>query len=219
MLELITLEGKTIHLEEGRIFSRFVDNDNRMHTIHKYNIDELFTRDNMTKREVYEELFEYLIYFIRTYSLFRNKNFIFYFSLEPKDSSTTTLLTKDIEVRWDENVNHRRVIFEDLKYWILELGDVMDEDGPPPVYTNNNVKLVILGDEQEHDVCYREIGPVINREKIYKEKECIKCATNEPDVLFCNCGHMCICKECKKMMLTLSCPTCKKEDQIIRIVE
>ena len=59
----------------------------------------------------------------------------------------------------------------------------MDEDGPPPVYTNNNVKLVILGNEQEHDVCYREIGPVINGEKIYKEKECIICATNEPDVL------------------------------------
>ena len=39
---------------------------------------------------------------------------------------------------------------------------------------------------------------IINIEKNFKENECVICLTNPPNILFCNCGHLCVCKECSK---------------------
>ena len=40
---------------------------------------------------------------------------------------------------------------------------------------------------------------VINKEETFKSDECVICLTNSPNVLFCNCGHLCICKQCGKV--------------------
>ena len=36
----------------------------------------------------------------------------------------------------------------------------------------------------------------INEIKTYKTDECVICLENKNNVLFCNCGHICVCKKC-----------------------
>ena len=60
----------------------------------------------------------------------------------------------------------------------------------------------------------------INVEKFFKEDECVICLTNPPNILFCNCGHLCLCVECSKTGESLEkCPICKTENTNLRIIE
>ena len=61
---------------------------------------------------------------------------------------------------------------------------------------------------------------IINAEKIFKEDDCVICLTNPPNILFCNCGHLCVCEECSKTGESLKkCPSCKTENTNLRIIE
>ena len=60
---------------------------------------------------------------------------------------------------------------------------------------------------------------IINSSQTFKSEECVICLTNPPNVLFCNCGHIGICSECKEMEEFNKCPICKTENEIIRILE
>ena len=60
---------------------------------------------------------------------------------------------------------------------------------------------------------------IINPSKIFKSEECIICLTNQPIILFCNCGHLCLCTECYKLKSLSACPICKTENEIIRMLE
>ena len=61
---------------------------------------------------------------------------------------------------------------------------------------------------------------IINAEKIFKEDQCLICLTNPPNILFCNCGHLCVCEECSKTGESLEkCPICKTENTNLRIIE
>ena len=56
----------------------------------------------------------------------------------------------------------------------------------------------------------------INDFKTFKVEQCVICLENILNVLFCNCGHICICESCKKEFT--NCPICKKENTILRII-
>ena len=58
----------------------------------------------------------------------------------------------------------------------------------------------------------------INTDKTFKFDECVICLTNPPNVLFCNCGHKCICINCNKKKSLVKCPVCKTENTIKRIL-
>ena len=60
---------------------------------------------------------------------------------------------------------------------------------------------------------------IINPSKIFKSDECVICLTNQPIILFCNCGHLCYCTECYKLKSLSACPVCKTENEIIRMLE
>ena len=66
---------------------------------------------------------------------------------------------------------------------------------------------------------------IINTSKSFKSDECVICLTEPPNVLFCNCGHMCLCAECSKIECFEECPICKTEKKkkknptILRIIE
>ena len=60
---------------------------------------------------------------------------------------------------------------------------------------------------------------IINPSKIFKSEECIICLTNQPIILFCNCGHTPICTECYKLKSLSVCPVCKTQNEIIRMLE
>ena len=58
----------------------------------------------------------------------------------------------------------------------------------------------------------------INDSKTFKEDQCVICLKEEPKVLFCNCGHLCICEKCLVRRFD-NCPVCKKENMILKIIE
>ena len=58
----------------------------------------------------------------------------------------------------------------------------------------------------------------INDFKTFKLEQCVICLKEEPKVLFCNCGHLCICEKCLVRRFD-NCPVCKKEKTILRMIE
>ena len=59
----------------------------------------------------------------------------------------------------------------------------------------------------------------INAVQTFKSNECVICLTNQPNDLFCNCGHTAICEECDRVKTLETCPVCKTKSTIKRIVE
>ena len=59
---------------------------------------------------------------------------------------------------------------------------------------------------------------IINAGKTFKEDKCIICLTNPPNILFCNCGHQCLCKECSEMKHLDRCLICKTKNTNLRII-
>ena len=59
----------------------------------------------------------------------------------------------------------------------------------------------------------------INSIQTFKTGDCVICLTKPPQVLFCNCGHLCICTECNKIKTLKACPIRQTENEIIRMLE
>ena len=59
---------------------------------------------------------------------------------------------------------------------------------------------------------------IINSSQCFKSDRCVICLTNPPNVLFCNCGHICFCSECEKLKNSNRCPICKIYNKIIRVL-
>ena len=93
------------------------------------------------------------------------------------------------------NINHDQ-------YLILR-GDIEDEEEP----------------KEEPEEYIQNETPIINSSKSFKSNECVICLTNPPNVLFCNCGHLCLCSECERKKISNKCPICKIENTIIRTLE
>ena len=72
-------------------------------------------------------------------------------------------------------------------------------------------------ESEEEDTGRREEFP-INDFKTFKYDQCVICLEEEPKVLFCKCGHLCICEKCLVRRFD-NCPVCKKENTILRIIE
>ena len=53
---------------------------------------------------------------------------------------------------------------------------------------------------------------------IFKSDECIICLNKPPNILFCNCRHICICDKCDETNPSKICPTCKTYNSIKRII-
>ena len=78
----------------------------------------------------------------------------------------------------------------------------------------NNNELIV-----SHEEPTPEEPKVINLFKIFKSDECIICMNDKPNILFCNCGHISICTECYKIKTHSTCPICKTDNKIIRMLE
>ena len=89
------------------------------------------------------------------------------------------------------------------QYYLLK-GDIEDEEEEEP---------------EEPEEYIQNETPIINSSKSFKSNECVICLTNPPNVLFCNCGHLCLCSECDKLKISNKCPICKTENEVIRTLE
>ena len=83
----------------------------------------------------------------------------------------------------------------------------------------NNIPRFSFGYLSEEDESDEEEEETINTHKSFKSDECVICLTNPPNVLFCNCGHLCLCVECEEVKSLNTCPVCKFENTIKRMIE
>ena len=121
-------------------------------------------------------------------------------------------------IKYDyENID-REIYVKDLKIILKTYYDFYDTDYD--LYfevlaelENNNELLVF------HEMPPLEEPKVINLFKIFKSDECIICMVDKPNILFCNCGHLCECEGCYKIKTLSTCPICKTDNEIIRMLE
>ena len=83
----------------------------------------------------------------------------------------------------------------------------------------NTISYADMDDINNIEEAIDEMNKIINSSQTFKSEECVICLTNPPNVLFCNCGHIGICSECREMEEFNACPICKTENEIIRILE
>ena len=50
----------------------------------------------------------------------------------------------------------------------------------------------------------------------FKTDECVICLENEPNILFCSCGHVGICEKCNKEYNSSTCLICRMHSDILR---
>ena len=121
-------------------------------------------------------------------------------------------------IKYDyENIDS--VIYvKDLKIILKTFYDFFDTD-----YDLYYDVLAELENNNELIVHHYEPTPekpkIINLFKIFKSDECIICMDNKPNILFCNCGHLCECDKCYKIKTPFTCPICKTDNEIIRMIE
>ena len=96
------------------------------------------------------------------------------------------------------------------------------------VFDNYEDYITLIGELEENGEIVVNSQPrdsenkeekIINSSQTFKSNECVICLTNSPNILFCNCGHIPICIECDKIKTLSSCPVCKTENTILRLIE
>ena len=81
------------------------------------------------------------------------------------------------------------------------------------------LKTEYIHDRREYErIETEEEEEQINTAKSFKSDECMICLTNSPNILLCNCGHICICEKCDETNPLKICPTCKTYNSIKRII-
>ena len=165
-----------------------------------------FTNKEFLISDVYKHL-KPIIYYVCSYTIkkkFFRENFI--------------LIEDDIIIKYSFENDNNEVYIKNLEVVLTTHYDFQDVD-----YDFYFEALGELEENNELVVSYtepiNEEVKIINPAKIFKSDECIICLTNPPKVLFCNCGHLCLCTECGEIKSLSECPICKTENEIIRMLE
>ena len=129
------------------------------------------------------------------------------------------ILTEDNTIiNYNYEYINKELYVKDLEVILRTYYDFYDAD-----YDLYFSVLAVLENNNELIVTHTEPIPedtkVINLFKIFKSEECIICLTNQPNVLFCNCGHVSFCNKCYKLKTLFTCPICKTDNEIIRMLE
>ena len=166
-----------------------------------------FKEDKFLIGDLYKNLKPVITYAL---SYTRLKKFINYPNLFLSEDNTI--------INYDYEYIDRELYIKDLKVILKTHYDFYDVDYD--LYFSvlaeleNNNELIV-----SHDEPTPEEPKVINLFKIFKYVECIICMNDKPNILFCNCGHLCICDKCYKIKTPSICPICKTDNEIIRMLE
>ena len=122
-------------------------------------------------------------------------------------------------IKYDyENIVDREIYVKDLEIILKTYYDFYN--------VNLNIYFDVLAELENNNelLVYHRMPPlvkpkVINLFKIFKSDECIVCMDDKPNILFCNCGHLCECEGCYKIKTPSICPVCKTDNEIIRMIE
>ena len=207
----------------------------------KYNIDEINIVQYDPEINIYENMTH--IYFKTVVSFEKNKFLIYDFfkHIKPiifyaysytsqrkhiKDDFILKQLPSYFSFVYEKDNNEYYI--KDLKIILNTSYDFDHEDYDFYFYAISNLEengeLIIshteptFEDEEEEEPT-PEKPKIINLFKIFNSEECIICMDNKPNILFCNCGHLCECEGCYKIKTPSTCPVCKTDNEIIRTLE
>ena len=225
-LSTTTINEKTISL----IFSRIITN---LYPFQKYggiaisefNIDEISSLSNEDNcfypTRILKDLIPFMVEIINADEVSKAVyTFTVDLKAENRNPHDIQYFRKDIEVEITSEDDRRNV--EDV---ITELVDNMRDprnyfvspryNGEDVVDVPENNKKLIL------TVTRMELLDEIKREKLnnirsYKDDKCVICINTNPTVLFCDCGHTCICEDCYILLEDNKCPKCRFNNKTIR---
>ena len=185
-----------------------------------------FKKDKFLINNFYKNLKPFITYVLSYTRLRKFSNYPNLFLKEAK----TTLIYEYEHINREVYVKNLKIIlktyydFYDLDYDIFfcvlaELENnneltVSHEIEEEEEEEENNNELIV-----SHEIPPPEKPKIINLFKIFKSDECIICMDNKPNILFCNCGHLCECEGCYKIKTPSICPVCKMDNEIIRMLE
>ena len=165
-----------------------------------------FTSNKFLIREFYKHL-KPIICFAYSYTIYKkffHENF--------------NLIEDNTIINYSFEDNNNELYIKNLEVVLTTHYDFQDED--------YDFYFEALGElEQNNELLLSNTEPIneevkiINPSKIFKSEECVICLTNPSKVLFCNCGHLCLCIECNEIKSLSVCPVCKTENTILRVIE
>ena len=97
-----------------------------------------------------------------------------------------------------------------------------EEEGYYMKFTKRFNAYILIKDIEEDSDDEDDEMPImknININKTFKLDECVICMEYIPNVLFCECGHICLCEKCIEIKQFDRCPICKTDITILRIIE
>ena len=143
---------------------------------------------------------------------------------------SSLLRYEDSDLYIDDKILVKLEFQESQGEYILDALKINDENGIESMreciehYNDNGFYItftrkfdayfIIYNDSDEND----SYNQHINTNKTFKTEECLICVENEPNVLFCGCGHLCVCEECIRYYESYKCPVCKNINKNIRII-
>ena len=172
-----------------------------------YNIDSFFV-GNTSIKDLYCKLFNHIsAHIIRTVT---SPDVIVKYTCFIENSPNTNKIKKirnDIKISFNTNDKTLDSILNKLRNEInsIEVRNfdyVINEED-----CNRGLKLVIIRERITMDEI--EGVEITNGEKTFKQDKCVICLTNPSNILFCNCGHLCLCKKCNEIKNLKKCPVYK----------
>ena len=130
-------------------------------------------------------------------------SFLEYYNEKELSKSHAVNFVDNAHLYYLEIVLNTFYVFDNYEDYITSIGELEE---------NGEVDINAQTSENKEE-------KIINSFQSFKSDECVICLTNQPHVLFCNCGQLCICKECDKIKTLSVCPVCKTENTILRLIE
>ena len=224
-----TINDKTITLLSSRIISNNVRIQKYGELIlSEFNIDEIsaLSSDDMSyyPKRILTDLIPFLVEIINSDTISKAV-YSFSVALQRRfeNPNDVQYLRKEIEVEII-SVEDRNNIENIVSNCIDYMGDPRkffnpsyydsDSDSENEVEVEVEKRIILT-------VTRVQLLEEIRREKInnirsYKDDACVICTEAKPDILFCDCGHVCICEECFIVLDGNKCPKCRVKNKVIR---
>ena len=191
------------NLRISSLFTRHIitngDYDNN-HSIFisEYDIDEILEaakeEDSFyTRKKVYSILFPHLFEIIKRQGIYRKTIFCFTIYQNMDNNNDFQTMFKDIEIyiySFDISSYEELLIriYDEIRDYIDRMDDVME------LFDEECLRLIFIKNEilEKNKIHTKPI----NKERVFKTDKCVVCLERESNILFCNCGHLIVCKEC-----------------------
>ena len=197
------------HISSRKLLTKNSQNEYTELAISEYDVSEAmlpFT-DYYTPREIYFSISHHLYEIIRR-NITCAKAVYSFTIFQNQDQDNFEIIVKDITVMVDPD-DTVESIHERVNILISAMPAVMFPNGPIVDYT-----LLFC----KHETFPGYDSP-INSNTVFHFDSCLICSDSAPKVLFCNCGHLCLCPNCYKKYNKKQCVSCRMLNTIVRIIE